>query len=81
MRAFGYIKANDEQETPVELREATFILPENELDAVISFLQYARNMMNTSKMTAGQSHLHLRDWWGQWTQSQPDLIIVYDGME
>lgn len=81
MKAFGYTKSDLEAELPVELREFTLILSNSEIELLIAFLQNSKRQFETSSPTPGQSHLHLRDWWKEWTGSKPDFVVVYGESE
>lgn len=78
MKVFGYIKSDEEAETPSELKEVALRLSVAEIDSLVAFLQDAKKRFESCKPTTGQSHLHLRDWQKSRTPSDPDLIVVFD---
>lgn len=77
MEAFGYASNIPDAEHPSELREVTLLLTTAEVDAVIAFLQSARTRFEGCSPKSGESHVHLKDWWEAWSDSHPDIIVVY----
>jgi hypothetical protein len=79
MKAFGYTRSDAESESLLEFREVSLCLSPDEIELIIAFLRNAKTRFDNCSPTAGQSHLHLRDFWKEWRDSEPDVIIVYDG--
>jgi hypothetical protein len=78
MKAFGYMRGEQEAEQPLELQEIALSLSADEIEVLIAFLQNSKMRFAASCPTPGQSHLHLRDWWKDWNTTDSDLIVVYD---
>jgi hypothetical protein len=77
MKTYGYIKGDDDAETPSELKEVALSLSVAEIDSLIGFLQEVKKRFESGTPTAGQTHCHLRDLQKSWSKSGPDLVIVY----
>jgi len=79
MKAYGYDRTNQDAESPLELRKVSLQLTLDEIDRVIAFLQDAKEKLSHGKPRSGHAHAHFRDWSDNWTASETDLIILYEG--
>jgi hypothetical protein len=78
MKAYGYERGNEDAESPLELREATLALTVNEISTVIAFLQHAKEKFSQGEPVAEHAHVHFRDWLPGWTDSEADIVILYE---
>ncbi len=79
MKAYGYDRTGKDPESPLELREVALGLTVDEMDKVIAFLQDARQKFSRERPVPGQAHAHFRDWCDDWTPTEADIVLVYEG--
>jgi len=75
MKAFGYARADEEADAPMELREVSFVVTADELNDFVAFLDHVRNDP-ARKGTGESTHFHYRDWSKKWNRSGSDIIIL-----
>lgn len=73
MKIVGY--TSSDEESFVQLEEATITCTINELDKIIEFLNYVK-ITNSDNELAVTTHSHYRDWDEKWTNISSDLIII-----
>lgn len=78
IKAYGYDRANEDAESPSELREVTLGVTIDEIDRLIAFFQDAREKFSCGQPVSGQRHVHLRDWLTSWTPSEADIVLLYE---
>ncbi len=82
MKAYGYDRANEEAEAPMELKEVSLQCTTEQLDKMISFLNYVRehSVKHPVQYKEGEcDHFHYRDWLKTWTKKESDFIILLVG--
>lgn len=73
MKAYGYSSEVDIGEGPLPLSEISFWGEPEVLREVAKFIEL---MANEIQCNPDFDQMHLRDAWGEWTEDDPDIIIV-----
>jgi hypothetical protein len=78
MKVYGYDLADEDAESPMELREVTLSVTLADIDQLMAFLRDARDGFSAGKPRPGHAHSHFSHWLPSWSPSQADVILVYE---
>jgi hypothetical protein len=79
MRAFGYVRGDDDAEAPTELQEVTLLCSVDDLHRLRAFIEKVITERSADdSLDKGPWHDHFRDRDGRWTEDEADVILYVD---